>query len=238
MAVDNIFDFESGFVGLETGDGFGGGGLVGQPEEGERVGGLLEDFDARGVGDGVGIDPDELAGVDGGLAVLGSHDEESLAVDSFVLEALDDLAEGLVDEVVGGEESGGEGGAVFGFVTSFLLGDIDGLEVAAEEGGGFAGEGTFGVGRVDTFDPVEEGGHMQLVVFDHCINGVGYAGDFGKVAKGKTFAAGTTNQVVCRVLVCVGGGQTSHTGNLEDGVDSQTRMRIDVGADAIDELLR
>ena len=137
-AVDDVFDFESGFVGLQTGDGFGGGGLVGEPEEGERVGGLLEDFDARGVGDGVRVDPDELAGVDGGLTVLGGDDEERLAVDSLVLEALDDLAEGLVDEVVGGEESGREGCAVFGFVTSFLFGDVDGLEVAAEEAGGFA----------------------------------------------------------------------------------------------------
>ena len=79
---------------------------------------------------------------------------------------------------------------------------------------------------------------MQLVIFDHCINGVGYAGDFGEVAEGKTLAARTTNQVVCRVLVGIGGGKTGSMGNFEDRVDSQTRMRIDVGADTIDELLR
>lgn len=95
-----------------------------------------------------------------------------MVVDVLGFEGVDNLAERAVNEIDGFQEGGREGVRCVVVVTGCLLADRDGLEVAAEQGGGaceaFALD--FGVGWGCTFDPVEERSDMKVIVGDGGVN--------------------------------------------------------------------
>ena len=208
-AVDQLGDVQQARVGLQVLHALGRVGRVVEEDEADVVGRDEGGGHAGGVHKRGGVDDGPQAALNGRLAVLARDDDQGLGQEGFGLELRDHFADGAVDKVHSLQDRRGHAAGAVVVVADGLLGDRDGLEVAAEEGGGLIGgeRGPVG-GGVDgcyAVDPVEPGVDVELVVGDGGVHVYGDGGDFGEVAHREARAAGPAHDVVCWVFVGVGG---------------------------------
>ena len=115
------------------------------------------------------------------------------------------------------------------------------MEVPAEEGWGGRETGAlyFRVlwGFALAGDPVEEGIDVELVVSDRCVYCVCYRLDLGKVTDCETLAGRTTDDVVSRVFICVGGLLAACFNNFPYCVYAEAHVWVDLLTFAVDNRL-
>ena len=173
--------------------------------------------------------------VNGCLAVLACQDDQGVLVVAFGLQFGDDLAEGRVHKIQSLQDAGADGRVVV--VLGRLLRHRDTLVVAAEDGrhaGDFRpGRGDGRVNWRDAVDPIQPRVHVELVVCDRCVDGVGCGDLLGKVALGQACSAGSADEVVHGMFVGVGCLETCCSGHFEDRVDAEAHVWVHLCAFAI-----
>ena len=172
--------------------------------------------------------------------MLRRHNYQSVIIDVLGFEGGHDLAQRVIDEVNGLDERLREilNGAIG--ITSYLLGNGDCLEVAAEEGwrGREAMALDFRIGRSFAIDPVKKGIDVEFVVGNCSVDFRGYSVDLRKVTDGQTLARRTTNNVICRVFIGVGSLLATGLNKFKDRVYTEATMRVYFLTCAVDSFLR
>ena len=206
IAIDDVLDVKGRPASIQVFDGSGDRGRILQKDQSNIVGCHGRNVHTSHGGDEIGVDFLEQSGIDGSLAMLGRDDDQRLFVDPPGFKSGNDPPEGSINKVECLQEFGSECQGPIDIAAGFLA-DGNGLEIAAEKNRRLRQTGSldFGIDRGCSDNPLQEGIDVKLIKGNGSFDGVGKGGDFGEIASGQAVAGRTSNEVVCWMLIGVGG---------------------------------